>query len=216
MAAADRMEAREWTLSEALAWLLLRSRRALEPETSTSVTVLIVQNRKGVHFDSPTSAWQALADAVASGRLKATGRPGRTHFTRAEREPLNTKDLTLDDHERDAGIYLTPAEGGGRNWYSVEIDRAQLQELFPDDGRPIYRTGSPGRPTSKHVWLPEGRRRLQAGERPASRKAFAADLAHWLTRDHAHAAPTTAKTIYNDAELAALWRNTAPAQKRTA
>jgi hypothetical protein len=86
--------------------------------------------------------------------------------------------------------------------YLFAVLREHVLRTWPDST--TYRTGAPGRPTSTHLIVEEARRRIRAGPHPATLKAFAQELAAWLSVTHPNAAPTKAKTIQNSIRV--LWR----------
>lgn len=58
-----------------------------------------------------------------------------------------------------------------------------------------YKTGVPGKPTSRHLWVEEFRARVSRGEVQLSLAAESRQLAEWLKQEHPTAAPATSKTI---------------------
>ena len=111
------------------------------------------------------------------------------------------------------GFWAEEADAG--SWASIMIPVADLiafagrsaDNRQPSSQNVVYRTGSPGRPTSKHIWMAEARRRLDRGEVEQSRLSFSQVLAQWLHDRHRELPRVTPKTIYNDRELAILWRD---------
>jgi hypothetical protein len=103
-------------------------------------------------------------------------------------------------------------------WRDVHIDRADFEALLRDMGvsvvqsldvdapadRKTTKTGMPGRPTSKHLVLERARRRLDAGDYPATLATFSRELADQLRNEEPDAAPMTAKTVAN--AIRELWR----------
>lgn len=77
------------------------------------------------------------------------------------------------------------------------VDRRQDADKARD-AVPIYKTGLPGQPTSKHLFEAEFIRRKQSGLQLGSLKSEAIYLAQWLKDTHPHAAPATPKTIENN------------------
>jgi hypothetical protein len=116
---------------------------------------------------------------------------------------------------KDMGISLEPSSLFRRRvpeWHDVHLDREQYASLLknmgvsiepssgsdtPNEPKKIYSTGAAGRPTSKHLVIPEAQRRLDAGKYPETLTAFSGELAAWLKKAHPEAASMTAKTIGN-------------------
>jgi hypothetical protein len=72
---------------------------------------------------------------------------------RGEREPLKVKDLSLDYEQREAEIFLSPTEGGGPHWYSVELNREEVVALFPRDRVGVIAPRKhPGGAKPKYPW----------------------------------------------------------------
>lgn len=70
-----------------------------------------------------------------------------------------------------------------------------------------YASGSPGRPTSKHIWMAEAVSRIETcDELPGTLAEFATTIAQWFEAEHPKAARVTAKTIRNNAELSRRFR----------
>ncbi len=76
---------------------------------------------------------------------------------------------------------------------SGELAASDTAGVSPDR----YRTGTPGRPTAKHLFLAEHRRRIKAGEANEVLAREAEYLADWLPEAHPDAAPATVRTIKN-------------------
>lgn len=100
----------------------------------------------------------------------------------------------------------------GVDWCDVHVDREQFAQLLKDMGisvepqkndidvagkRKTFKSGGPGRDTSKHLILPEAKRRIAAGEYPKTLAGFSRELAEWLETNEPLAAPMTAGTIEN-------------------
>ena len=110
-------------------------------------------------------------------------------------------------------------------WYDVHLNREQFALLLREMGvsvqestaslpqsddadvpskRKTYETGDPGRLTSRHLYLPEAKRRLDAENHPETIKEFSEQLAQWLEIAEPEAAPAKAGTIRN--RVRPLWR----------
>jgi hypothetical protein len=110
------------------------------------------------------------------------------------------------------------ADGSPTDWHFVHVDRedyvAFLEDMGisvksgPDAGvsgkRKTYQTGAQGRPTSRHIVLPEARRRLDAGDCPKTLAEFSRQLADWLEKTEPAAASMTPKAIENN--IREIWR----------
>lgn len=94
-------------------------------------------------------------------------------------------------------------------WHDVHLDRKDFEALLRDedvsiqqsadalDEQTTYATGAPGRPTSRHLVVPEAERILDDGHRPKNLTVFSNELAKWLRTNHPKAAPMTSKAIQN-------------------
>ncbi|MEC5383070.1 hypothetical protein VSX64_19765 [Aurantimonas sp. C2-6-R+9] len=87
----------------------------------------------------------------------------------------------------------------------VQAAAAEEAKLATSTSEPIYQTGLPGRPTSKHLWMAEAKRRIANGEVGDTRTKFCEDLSEWLKATHPHAAQITSKTLLNESELRSLF-----------
>jgi hypothetical protein len=93
------------------------------------------------------------------------------------------------------------------DWHDVHLDRKEFEAFLGDGGISIqqsadaldkqttYATGAPGRPTSRHLVVPEAQRILDDGRHPKNLTVFSNELAKWLRTTHPKAAPMTSKTI---------------------
>ena len=110
-------------------------------------------------------------------------------------------------------------------WYFVHLDRNDFVSLLRDMGVSVqqspdvdapqgpdvdaprkqktYTTGSPGRPTSRHLVLPMAQRKLDGGYRPKDLTVFSEELAKELETTEPEAAPMTPNTIRN--AIRKLW-----------
>ena len=112
----------------------------------------------------------------------------------SSRDYHGSKDQQLVRIEPDA---VPPAVSAGEN------DGRSITDY--DRTESSYRTGLPGRPSSKHLCLAEARRRIASEDLGDSRAKFCDNLSEWLKAEHPLAAPITAKTLSNDAELRSLY-----------
>lgn len=80
-----------------------------------------------------------------------------------------------------------------------ETQPPQVPEIRTKSPRNVmtYRTGSAGRPTSKHLVEAEFDRRVRQGDLPSSLSQLAAEMVLWLTKTHPSAASMKAGTIAN-------------------
>jgi hypothetical protein len=140
------------------------------------------------------------------GALGAPELPGLTHNYLPHDFFLDRRKLPAVEWE----------DGDGRLYPALRLhfDKAEFDAWLgdldlppteePPTHEPTYRTGLPGRPTSRHIITLEAVRRLDAGEAPSSLGQFSSDLSKWLKRVHPEAAPAEAGTIEN--RLRVLWR----------
>jgi hypothetical protein len=103
-------------------------------------------------------------------------------------------------------------------WQHVHVDRDDFEALLrvmgvsvqqnPDADamgkRKTFTTGTPGRPTSKHLVLPMAQRKLDDGDYPKTLIGFSSQLAEQLHIAEPGAAPMTPKTISN--VIRKLWQ----------
>jgi hypothetical protein len=103
------------------------------------------------------------------------------------------------------------------DWRDVHLDREDFEALLQAMGvsvvqgldadaqgeRKTFKTGVPGRPTSKHLVLERARRRLDAGDYPSKLSVFSRELTDALRNEEPDAAPMTAKTVAN--AIRKLW-----------
>jgi hypothetical protein len=103
------------------------------------------------------------------------------------------------------------------DWHDVHLDREDFEALLRDMGISVlqsldavapgklktFKTGGPGRPTSKHFVLGKARCRLDAGDYPSKLSVFSRELADALRNEEPDAAPMTAKTVAN--AIRQLW-----------
>lgn len=97
------------------------------------------------------------------------------------------------------------------DWRDVHVDREDFEALLREMGvsvqqnpdadapgkRKTFATGTPGRPTSKHLVLPMAQRKLDDGDCPNTLIEFSRQLAEELRVAEPEAAPMTPKTISN-------------------
>jgi hypothetical protein len=94
-------------------------------------------------------------------------------------------------------------------WIFLErrsLERAIATMSFPPASCMPYSTGGAGRRTSRHIIRMELERRFTEGDLPQSYRAACQELSDWLGKIHPEAAPTTRKTIENDPDLRARYR----------
>jgi hypothetical protein len=101
--------------------------------------------------------------------------------------------------------------------FRVEVRREDVTRVWPiqDNGNskspsPVatvmtFTTGTPGRPTSKHLVEAEAKRRFDIDEVPETLADFASSLSDWLKKSHPQAAPMTKKAIEN--AFRNIWRS---------
>lgn len=80
---------------------------------------------------------------------------------------------------------------------NLELSSLDVDRLWPTLSIKTYRTGLPGRRTSKHLVEAELRRRFEAGERHATFAGWAKVLSEWLTAIP-EAAPMGPATLANE------------------
>jgi hypothetical protein len=119
---------------------------------------------------------------------------------------------------------LSESDHSTEDWHDVHLDRGQFEAWLRKMGvsvtqspdadvqgeRKTFRTGAAGRSTSIHLVQKMAQRRLAAGDYPESLTTFSEQLAAELKATEPEAAPMTAKTMRNNAELRELWRRRLP------
>lgn len=141
-------------------------------------------------------AIDALLAALRAGTVAAEGRTPED----ARRRPLSPADwrgATITEAQR--GVLIAEPTGavGGRI-VDVLIDREGVLKAWPPLGAdPGYRSGGPGRPSSRHLIEAEHRRRRTAGLALPTDKQEADVLIAWLRETHPGAPPVSPKTVRN-------------------
>jgi len=103
---------------------------------------------------------------------------------------------------------------GPADWTHLQMRKADLLREFEFEDRreavapAAYKTGAPGRPSSKQLIAMEFDARHQRGETAETITLEAAALASWLSETHPSAPRMTAKTIEN--QIRAAFRNRRP------
>jgi hypothetical protein len=142
-------------------------------------------------------AKEAVEDAVKAlydGKVEARTRASHTRIESHRWASARVfKDRSVSFNWPAAGI---PAPGWEPQRHWVEVLRDDVALVWPG---PVttYKTGSPGRPSSKHLIVLEANRRIRTGEVPKSLAAFARSLSEWLKTTHPTAAEMKQKTIEN-------------------
>lgn len=73
-------------------------------------------------------------------------------------------------------------------WRRIELLKADVKEHLPHRG-PMYRSGAAGRPTSKHLVIPELMKRAAENRLEPKLTLQASVLVEWLFREHPDAPP---------------------------
>ena len=134
-----------------------------------------------------------MAEAVGIVQAK-TGIPDAQPMVEAaiRRGAVRCEDSQLDEPES-ISILGTEFHGGGATWIDAEFARKVslkdlrrwMRHLLTEDGNASdYRTGAPGRPSSRHLVLEEHQNRVHLGCTAHSRAQEAAELSKWLEREH--------------------------------
>ena len=137
-------------------------------------------------------AVKALYDGKVATRIRGSDPETRIESHRYASARV-FKDGSVSFNWPVAGI---PAPGWEpqRHWVEVLRDDVALVWQGPVT---TYKTGSPGRPSSRHLIESEASRRISTGEVPKTLAAFADSLSEWLKTNHPTAAAMTKKTIAN-------------------
>ena len=156
-----------------------------------------------------------LNRALAFGELVAEGRPSERHAMPASHKPYESIPAAMIDGRRAVDLFgWCCIQDNGNNFddwvhdpgpffYEVRFRISDVQKVWPRSApglpavTPIYRTGAPGRDTSRHIVELEMRRRAGADLLKSSLAAEADELAAWLKEKHPGAAPMGAKSIRN-------------------
>jgi len=224
-----------WNLAEAIAWVATRdpdvTARAVTEETENELIVMLIRAetsgvRAPAHAEGvvgpPRSvgslphSWAALAEAIASGRVRATGRLSAVCGIPQARAAVGVAALDVKPHSERHGFDGLFLSGENVAWHDVRIDAADTIRAFPrivDDAEVqehvvTYTTGLPGRPSTKHLYIPEAEQWLATDRQWKNTTAFAEDLRTWVRAEHPQAALPTAKTIRN--HVGSLYRKFRP------
>jgi hypothetical protein len=140
--------------------------------------------------EAEEDAVKALYDGKVESRVRGSQTTIESHLWASARV---FKDGSVSFNWPVAGI---PAPGWEPQRHWVEVLRDSVELVWPG---PVttYKTGSPGRPSSVHLIVPEADRRISTGEVPDSLAAFARSLSEWLKTTHPTAARMKQKTIEN-------------------
>lgn len=95
-------------------------------------------------------------------------------------------------------MQVLDVEAGSFRAGGAVLQAVQIVEGRDEPATEITGSGSPGRTTSKHLFMAEHRRRCEAGIALAAVKAEAAQLEAWMREHHPGAPGATAKTIENN------------------
>jgi hypothetical protein len=95
-------------------------------------------------------------------------------------------------------MQVIDVEAGSFRAGGAVLQAVQIVEGRYEPATEITGSGSPGRTTSKHLFMAEHRRRCEAGIAMAAVKAEAAHLEAWMRKHHPGAPGATAKTIENN------------------
>jgi hypothetical protein len=168
----------------------------LKSNTAAELLSLLSLDKLQIDFVNPPliEAAEALREALEAGKLSAVGAEA---FTGREPRPLEP----IAPSEWHFGVELTPL-GEMREVHrlllrhSVTFQTAQVTALWsaetggpalqpmPLEDVPTDRTGSAGRPSSRHLVVHEFRRRAAEGELEPKLGAEAAYLSNWLSMQH--------------------------------
>jgi hypothetical protein len=137
------------------------------------------------------SAFNRLALKCAAGDVRAFGR-----------EPDRKLSPILAQEWRGP-------DGLSDHWVTVWLDADEMLQAFParyrsvEDRPPETHSGMPGRPSARHLYEAECRRRHDAGDAKSRASDEAEVLFKWLGQKHSEIAPGSVKTIANNIRL---WR----------
>jgi hypothetical protein len=147
--------------------------------------------------DIPALAWGAAE--IALGWEKATWRPGSKPHSGYNSPPPAPGSVTLP-----GGIKLLGVRVFAVSPRVASPTEPQVQQPAdePADGVEVYRTGVPGRPTSKQLVEQEHARRLAEGKAHVTLADEARHLAAWLVQRHPHAPSLTAGSVENSVRRA--------------
>lgn len=95
-------------------------------------------------------------------------------------------------------MQVIDVEAGSFRAGNTVLQAVQIVEGRYEPATEITGSGSPGRTTSKHLFMAEHRRRCEAGIALAAVKAEVAHLEAWMRAHHPGAPGATAKTIENN------------------
>jgi hypothetical protein len=169
-----------------------------------------------------------LLRGLEEGRIAATGR--RVIYEDIPDSPLSSRppklgdredipalawlDLTIIGSDYDGDLYVFEWDDGHRRlaWRQVRIKREDVLAFWgPPDAasaqQPAVRSGLPGRPTSKHLYLEMLAARIETGEIESSLEREAKFLKDWMEKTHPRepssgpsAIKNAIRTRYNEAK----------------
>jgi hypothetical protein len=147
--------------------------------------------------DIPALAWGAAE--IALGWEGATVRRGSKPYSTHSSPPPAPGSVTLP-----GGITLRGVRVFAASPRVASPTEPQVQQPAdePADGVEVYRTGVPGRPTSKQLVEQEHARRLAEGKAHVTLADEARHLAAWLVQRHPHAPSLTAGSVENSVRRA--------------
>jgi hypothetical protein len=154
---------------------------------------------------------------LQEGRIAATGRrviyEANGQSKLGDREPISALawllDLTIVECDYTIDLYVHEwdlregeVEIGRLAWKSVRIKREDALAFWaaPDacsTQEPAVRSGLPGRPTSRHLYLKKLSARFEAGELASSLRGEATFLKGWLEEAHPDAPSNGVSAIEN-------------------
>lgn len=151
-------------------------------------------------------AFRDLLDAIASEAVKVVGKHGHQTqpvpphlfvgiavdypFADLSIETMLSNELVLrsypfvDEEHWRSGFDDALVDRGGDRWTRLSVDKASIARLWPFGDPLPPMTGTPGRPTSAHLFLPEMERRSRSGTIAGTVSGEAKYLSQWLQEHH--------------------------------
>jgi hypothetical protein len=158
-------------------------------------------------FQSIDDVRRAVLRSFQSGELAASGQ-WRDSSLREPIPSLDWADLTIEDSFKGEMI-VRHRDGSLTPWKDIRVKGAEVVSAFavPSAQLPAsapsaqalvsYRSGLPGKPTSKHLYLQKLSERIKAGQLAPTLKDEATFLKGWLKQTHPSAPPGGMSAIKN-------------------
>lgn len=228
----DPMAQADWSFVLALGWIMTRDAAFLRPLCRQGHDGLLSLSLEAAHRrvsggecglleEAEQELWQALSEGSLSGSCREG--PQRIPLHSNQWQDLELKESGGNVEGANRGDTVLRYRGGFEEKLSPSLRRDEILSIWPVKENAtgtvvpvVYRTGSPGRPTSMHIVLEEAERRLLAGVEVRKFLPFAKDLAKWLADSDRVAPQLDPETIAGNAKFKSLVRRVQADRLKTA